>query len=188
MIATAALSPCALARAQEPIKTLEVMSSAAMTLRDSVVAVARAQIGRRYVMGGVSPKGGFDCSGLVQYVMASLNVRVPRTTRTQAVVGRSIDRDSLALRAGDLLLFGNKNGGISHVGIYVGNGRYIHASSIAGRVIESPLNRPPSPLVKILKDVRRVLAAGDTLPRRVIASAGVVPVSITALIAARQRQ
>jgi hypothetical protein len=42
--------------------------------------------------------------------------------------------------------------------------------------------------VKVLKDVRRVLAAGDTLPRRVIASAGFVPVSITALIAARQRQ
>jgi len=186
--AVAAILPCTMARAQEPIKTLQVMSTSAMTLRDSVVAVARAQIGRRYIMGGTTPKNGFDCSGLVQYVLASLNVRVPRTTKTQAVVGRSIDRDSLALRAGDLLLFGNASGGISHVGIYVGEGRYIHASSIAGRVIESPLNRPPSSLIKVLKDVRRVLAAGDTLPRRVISSAGVVPVSVTSLIAARQRQ
>ena len=64
-------------------------SESAHNLRDSLVAVARAQIGTRYVLGGTSPKG-FDCSGLVRYVMAALKVELPRTAAQQARIGDEV--------------------------------------------------------------------------------------------------
>ena len=64
---------------------------------------------------------------------------------------------------GDLLTFGKgKKGAVSHIGIYVGDGRYVHASSVAGKVIESPLDRPFSPLIKVWRGVRRVLGSDDS--------------------------
>lgn len=144
-------------------KPFAEFSSSALTLRDSLVAVARAQVGKKYRMGGATPERGFDCSGLVKYVLQALKVEVPRTSREQSRIGAAIPRDTTQLRPGDLLLFGKPKAGVSHVGIYVGNGRYVHASSVAGRVIESPLNRPPSPLVKPLKAARRLLGATDTV-------------------------
>jgi cell wall-associated NlpC family hydrolase len=133
-------------------------SLAALTKRDSLVAFARAQVGKRYRLGGTSPDRGFDCSGLVKYVLSAFRVPVPRTSMAQARVGAASPRDPRQLRPGDLLLFGKPRDGVSHVGIYVGNGRYIHASSVAGRVIESPLDRPPSDRIKAFKSARRVLA------------------------------
>jgi len=125
--------------------------------RDSLVTVARAQIGTKYVLGGTTPKG-FDCSGLVRYVMAALKVELPRTAAQQARTGLEIDRDRSNLRPGDLLTFGKRGkSGVSHIGIYVGNGRYIHASSVAGRVIESDLSRTGSPLIKAWRGVRRMV-------------------------------
>src|SRR5690242_19189912 len=81
--------PVAASQAQAekpPEKPFEAFSNSVRTLRDSVVQVARAQIGKRYRTGGVSPEKGFDCSGLVQYVLAGLQVQVPRTARQQASV------------------------------------------------------------------------------------------------------
>jgi cell wall-associated NlpC family hydrolase len=144
-------------------------SNSAMALRDSVVALARAQVGRKYRMGGTTPDRGFDCSGLVQYVLEAMKIEVPRTSREQSRVGAAIPRDTTLLRPGDLLLFGQPKAGVSHVGIYVGNGRYVHASSIAGRVIESPLDRPPSALIKALKSARRVFGL-DTVVVTTVAS------------------
>jgi cell wall-associated NlpC family hydrolase len=137
-------------------------SSSALAARDSLVALARAQIGKKYRLGGTSPERGFDCSGLIKYVLSSLRLEVPRTSREQSRIGVAVPRDPAQLRPGDVLLFGKPKAGVSHVGIYVGGGRYIHASSTAGRVIESPLDRPPSPLVKPLKSARRVLIGSDT--------------------------
>jgi cell wall-associated NlpC family hydrolase len=136
------------------------LGASVMTVRDSLVTLARAQIGRRYRTGGMSPERGFDCSGLVKFVLAALHVDAPRTSRGQSHFGLPVPRDTTQLRPGDLLLFGRAKGGVSHVGIYVGNGRYVHASSVAGRVIESPIDRPPSALIKAFKSARRVLA-GD---------------------------
>jgi cell wall-associated NlpC family hydrolase len=152
------------AMGQRQVKSLREFSGSALTLRDSVVALARAQVGRRYVIGGASPKAGFDCSGLVKYVLRSLDIELPRTARAQAKSGWAVARDPRVLRPGDLLLFGKKQDGISHVGIYVGNGRYVHASSVAGRVIESPLYHPASSMIKVLKSARRVLAFTDSVP------------------------
>lgn len=144
-------------------KPFAELSNSALAMRDSVVAIARAQVGKRYRTGGTTPDRGFDCSGLVKYVLQAIKVDVPRTSREQSRVGASIPRDTTQLRPGDLLMFGQPKSGVSHVGIYVGNGRYIHASSVAGRVIESPLDRPPSALIKVFKSARRVFGGDSEL-------------------------
>lgn len=135
-------------------------SGSARGIRDSLVALARAQIGRRYRTGGQAPDQGFDCSGLVRYLMTALNVDMPRTSQQQARRGRALEKDPSRLQPGDLLTFGSRQR-ISHIGIYVGDGRYVHASSVAGRVIESPLDRR-APRVKPWAGARRVLADADT--------------------------
>ena len=138
-------------------------SESVHNLRDSLVTVARAQIGARYVLGGTSPDGGFDCSGLVRYVMGALKVELPRTAAQQARVGDEVSPDPQRLRPGDLLTFGRRGSRrVSHIGIYVGNGRYIHASSAAGRVIESDLSRTGSPLIKAWRGVRRLVAGTES--------------------------
>jgi cell wall-associated NlpC family hydrolase len=153
------------ADAQAPISVLAGMSASATSLRDSIASLARAQIGTRYRHGGASPQRGFDCSGLVQYVMARFAMIVPRTARQQAEVGVTVDRDTSLLRPGDLLTFAsNGQAGISHIGIYVGDGHFVHASSVAGRVIESPLNRAPAPKIKIWRGVARIPVAADPPP------------------------
>ena len=145
-------------------KPFEAMSVSAQALRDSIVQMAKAQVGTRYVLGGESPDKGFDCSGLIQYVLAALNLQVPRTAKQQAKVGLAIKRDTSRLLPGDILTFAKgKKAKISHVGIYVGDGRYIHASSVAGKIIESPIDRPFSPLIKIWRGARRVLSLDDSV-------------------------
>jgi cell wall-associated NlpC family hydrolase len=145
------------AAAQAPIPVLAGMSASASSLRDSIVSLARAQIGTRYRHGGASPQRGFDCSGLVQYVMSRFAMIVPRTAKQQAAVGVPVERDTSMLRPGDLLTFASTGkASISHIGIYIGNGHFVHASSVAGRVIESPLNRAPAPKIKIWRGVARI--------------------------------
>jgi cell wall-associated NlpC family hydrolase len=151
------------AEAQAPLKPLQELSASATSMRDSIVALARAQLGRRYVFGGQSPEKGFDCSGLVKYVMAAFHLDLPRTARQQAKTGFALTRDTSRLRPGDLLTFGRPTSGISHIGIYIGGGHFIHASSAAGRVIESPMNRPPSKLIKAWQGARRVFSADDSI-------------------------
>jgi cell wall-associated NlpC family hydrolase len=143
-------------------KPLSAFSISALSLRDSIVALVRAQLGRKYRRGGESPAYGFDCSGLVHYVMAALKINLPRTAKDQARFGRGLPRDPSQLLPGDLLTFGFDKKGISHIGIYVGDGRFVQASSAAGRVIESPLDRPIVRRVKPWKGVRRVLTDADS--------------------------
>jgi cell wall-associated NlpC family hydrolase len=142
-------------------KPFTAWSNSVHAYRDSLVSMARAQVGTKYVRGGQSPEGGFDCSGLVRYVMSALRVKLPRTAAEQAVAGAAVDRDTTRLRPGDLLTFGKGKRGVSHIGIYVGNGRYVHASSVAGQVIESDIERPRSPLIKPWRGVRRVVAGSE---------------------------
>ena len=144
--------------ALDAAKPFSAASASVRSLRDSLVRLARAQVGTKYIHGGTSPDRGFDCSGLVRYVMGALDVSMPRTARQQATSGREIARDPSRLRPGDLLTFGKSRRGVSHVGIYVGGGRYVHASSGAGRVIESDIGRTSSSLVRAWRGVRRIVA------------------------------
>lgn len=89
----------------------------------ALVAQAAKYIGTRYVYGGTSP-AGFDCSGLVQYCCKKLGVSVSRSASAQYSNGKSVSRANL--QPGDLVFF-SKGSGISHVGIYAGNGQIIHA-------------------------------------------------------------
>jgi cell wall-associated NlpC family hydrolase len=162
LVCTAALLSAPVSAKAQSTKPFEAFSNSAVTIRDSVVQMARAQIGRRYRTGGESPDKGFDCSGLIQYVMTALNVKLPRTARQQASQGLALTRDTSRLLPGDLLTFGKgKKGTVSHIGIYVGDGRYVHASSVAGKVIESDLSRTGSPLIKAWRGARRIVAGAE---------------------------
>lgn len=93
---------------------------------EAVVKEASKYLGVPYVYGGATPRG-FDCSGLVQYVFREFGVELPHYTVTQAQLGTPVRRDEL--KPGDVIFFG-ENGGrgfLYHVGIYVGNNRFIHA-------------------------------------------------------------
>ena len=98
-------------------------------------------VGTPYRFGGNSPEGGFDCSGLVGYVFRDmLQLRLPRTTRELAdLQGPKIAPNRLA--SGDLVFFGS-SGSVSHVGIYVGEGRFVHAPSTGGTVRLDRLDGP----------------------------------------------
>jgi cell wall-associated NlpC family hydrolase len=94
----------------------------AMTLRDI-----------RYRRGGRSPSSGFDCSGFVHYVFAQvLGVDLPENSAAQYRDSAQIDRDDL--RAGDLVFFRTRGKRVSHVGIYLGDGRFIHSPTTGERV------------------------------------------------------
>ena len=144
------------AQTSEGRKPFAAFSASAQTLRDSLVSTARGQIGTRYKFGANSPGKALDCSSLVKYVMGALNFVLPRTARQQATEGEEIPTDLAALKPGDLLTFGKGNR-ISHIGIYVGNGRMVHASTARKSVIETDLS-PRNPLIKQWKGVRRIVA------------------------------
>ena len=88
-------------------------------------------LGTPYHYGGSSPRG-FDCSGLVYYAFRETGVRVPRTTRAQLRHAKPVPLSQL--RPGDLLFFNQHSSRVSHVGIYVGDGWFIHAPSRGRRV------------------------------------------------------
>jgi len=98
-----------------------------------VLNTADDYLGVPYVWGGNTPKG-FDCSGFTKYVFAKNGVSLPRTSREQARVGDAVPLDYGAMLPGDILLFAEPGEAVSHVAIYVGSGRIIHASSAAGEV------------------------------------------------------
>jgi hypothetical protein len=85
------------------------------------VAIARHTLGVRYRSGGSSPSTGFDCSGLVAYVFAQLGVHLPHNAAAQYGRGRPVAREEL--EPGDLVFFAS----LSHVGIYIGSGQFVHA-------------------------------------------------------------
>ena len=102
----------------------------------AIVNAAAKYIGVRYVYGGTSPSG-FDCSGLVQYACREVGISVNRTSRAQYSNGVAVSKSNL--QPGDLVFF-SKGSGISHVGIYAGNGQVIHAPSPGKRVCYIPLS------------------------------------------------
>ncbi len=142
------------------------MSDSADALRDSIVSVARQQIGTPYVWGAETPGRAFDCSGLVKYVMSWLNVSLPRTANEQAYTGIRIGRDLDRMKPGDLLTFGTGRR-ITHIAIYSGNGRYVHASRPGVGVVESLLNTRAARFkgaIRLVADADTTTAKSELIP------------------------
>jgi hypothetical protein len=120
-----------LATASEyPVAASSLTRSDAARLLDGVIATADSMIGVRYRFGGAGEDGrGFDCSGLIQYAYARHGIQLPRTSGEQAGRGRAVSRSLDELEPGDLLTFSTSGRGVTHVGLYIGNGRFIHSAS-----------------------------------------------------------
>ena len=117
-----------------PPRTTEVGAPARTAARASrVVALALAQVGAPYRWGGADPRG-FDCSGLVMYVYGRAGVSLPHGTEKQYRLGTPVSRKDLA--PGDIIFFDRLN----HSGIYVGDGRFVHASKTGDAVKVSRLD------------------------------------------------
>lgn len=99
-----------------------------------VLPTAERYLGVPYRWGGTSPTTGFDCSGFVQYVFAKHGRRLPRTSREQASAGERLRAVWSALEPGDLVMFAEPGKRISHVAIYAGRRRIIHATASGRRV------------------------------------------------------
>lgn len=100
------------------------------TRSDSIIATAAAAMGQPYSYGGTGQDGeGFDCSGLIQYSYAKHGITLPRRSTDQAREGRKIDRRLNLLAPADILTFSNRGGAVTHVGLYIGDGRFIHSAT-----------------------------------------------------------
>lgn len=101
---------------------------------DSIVSYAKKYLGARYKYGASGPNG-FDCSGFTMHIMSRFGIYLPHSARSQSVYGTIISR--VGLKPGDLVYFATSRGkSITHVGIYMGSGYFIHAAS-KGVVISS---------------------------------------------------
>lgn len=96
-------------------------------------------IGVKYRFSGGSEKTGFDCSGLVKNLFSRFDIDLPRSSREQYKQGEKVDRDKLEI--GDLVFFSSGGKTPTHVGIYVGDGKFLHAARRAGQVVVSDLNK-----------------------------------------------
>ena len=141
LVAALALAPAASAADDAPVLTLAGSASAVRAAASSAWEAARnltstalGLIGIRYKWGGATPDTGLDCSGLVQFVFQqATGVTLPRSAREMSRLG---DKIALAdLRPGDLVFFNTRRFAFSHVGIYLGDNRFIHAPR-RGREVE----------------------------------------------------
>jgi len=96
-------------------------------------------IGVKYRFSGISEKSGLDCSGLVKTLFSKFNIDLPRSSKEQFRQGEKVRRDQL--EAGDLVFFSSGGAQPTHVGIYVGDNKFLHAARKAKRVIVSDLDK-----------------------------------------------
>jgi cell wall-associated NlpC family hydrolase len=119
-------------------KTRNTQNTSNRSGNSSVVQAAYRNLGARYVWGASRP-GAFDCSGFTMYVMRQFGVSLPHSSSAQFRMGSRVSRTNL--QAGDLVFFSlGTRGVVGHVGVYIGNGRMIHASTPSTGVIVSSLN------------------------------------------------
>jgi cell wall-associated NlpC family hydrolase len=128
----ASASIAALPAAAEP-------AAAAATRMEELLFRALSLVGVRYRPGGISPDTGFDCSGYVGYLFREvLAIHLPRTSDGLGRFGTEVARD--ALQPGDLVFFNTMHRHFTHVGIYIGENRFVHAPASGGQVRTEDLN------------------------------------------------
>ena len=137
--------------ASAPVASTGTSTPAAADPGDSAAALAAKMVGKPYKYGGSSP-AGFDCSGLVQYSFRHAGVTLPHNTVQQRSASRLVK--VAELRRGDLLFFDQEGKKNSHVGIYLGDGRFVHAPSSGKSVRSDTLGNPY--WKKHLSEVRRI--------------------------------
>jgi cell wall-associated NlpC family hydrolase len=108
-------------------------------LRGPIAELALSMVGVPYRYGGADPRGGFDCSGLVYYTYTSNGHAVPRTSQEQFDAAQKIPLEQAA--EGDLVFFQDQEK-LSHVGIYLGDGQFVHAPSSGGTVRVADIDSP----------------------------------------------
>jgi len=141
-----------------PFATMSLVRPIDPTGRDSILALSRSLLGVRYRWAG-SNETGVDCSGLVRYVFGALGIDLPHNAAQLSERGTSVPADTAQMLPGDLIVFSpTRSNRISHVGIYMGSGTMLHASSHNKRVVEVPLATFRG---LRLRDVRRVVAVMD---------------------------
>ena len=123
----------------------------------AVIQTALDFLGVPYRLGGTDPSG-FDCSGLMQWVFARHGMTLPREVRDQYRVGREIDLDDV--KPGDLIFFETVSRGASHVGMIIGEGRFVHAPSSQGVVRVEPYTA--NYWIRRFVGVRRVIDGGPS--------------------------
>lgn len=116
--------------AEEAVKE-EAIQETNNDLVTKVISYAKDLLGCKYSYGAVGPKS-FDCSGFTMYVFSHFNINLPHQSASQAQKGSKVSRSDLL--PGDLVFFKTSGSGISHVGLYIGNGNFIHASNTRGNV------------------------------------------------------
>lgn len=138
--ALAATAGPAMAGTQAPITTLPAVAPASVTGSSVGVAALQAaltQQGKPYVWGAAGPNA-YDCSGLVQWAFKQAGVVLPRVAAAQSLVGRPVSRDQL--QPGDVVFFYTP---VSHVAIYLGDGKVVHASTAGQPVKISTMDGMP---------------------------------------------
>src|SRR5262249_8485812 len=111
-----------------------------LTQGEKIVGIAEGMLGKPYRFGGDDPKSGFDCSGLVFYSYERLGIKVPRTAGDQRRAAEHVKKSNL--EPGDLVFFRSSKGKVDHVGIYAGDGRFIHAPNAGKPVSFGSLEDP----------------------------------------------
>lgn len=142
LAAAATPAPQAAPQQATPVVVAPVTPPAAVEstpLRDRLVEAGFNMLGARYRFGGTSEKTGLDCSALVRNIFAKVNLTLPRTSREQFKEGEHVAREDL--QKGDLVFFSSRGKTPTHVGIYIGDGQFIHASSKARKVTVADLNK-----------------------------------------------
>jgi cell wall-associated NlpC family hydrolase len=107
-----------------------------------ITSLAKTKLGRKYVWGASGNKNTYDCSSFTKYVYKNIGVTIPRTSINQSKFGKYVKRDEL--QKGDLIFFDTskrRKGYVNHVGIYLGDNKFIHASSAKKKVVITSLHK-----------------------------------------------
>ena len=124
---------------EQPAQDSASKSPSWSSTAQEIILHAISQTGVKYKYGGIAPDSGFDCSGFVRYVFQqAANLTLPHGARAISQVGTKISKDEL--QPGDLVFFNTLRSVTSHVGIYVGNNRFIHSPSAGGTVSVTDMN------------------------------------------------
>lgn len=119
---------------------LTVLLSLQASIGEPVLVRALTLVGSPYRFGGITERG-FDCAGFTRYSYEAAGIHLPRTSESQFTSGFAVDREDM--RPGDLVFFRNTyRRGISHVGLYIGDGQFVHAASTRREVKVDRLDQP----------------------------------------------